>query len=95
MTSRGVASTFCVLAAHDEQLWQPGQEGAPHDLGVGVAAQLSADQVEGEGRQLLHPDQSHLILLALPLPLRLQLIVHLQAKKPSGPSLIWGLEDMT
>lgn len=78
-------SALCMLSALGTHKGQSGRASAPHDLCVGVAAQLSADQVEGEGRQLLHPDQGHLALLALLLPLRLQLIVHLHAD-----NIEWG-----
>lgn len=49
----------------------------PHDLGIGVALELAVDEVKGEGCQLLNAHQCNLLLLALLLPLIVQVIVHL------------------
>lgn len=46
---------------------------APQRLSVGVAVQLTAHQVEGEGRQLLQAHNGQFRLLGLALTLRMKL----------------------
>lgn len=47
-------------------------------LSIRISPNLTHDQVVGEGGQLLHAHNGHLLLLALLLPLSRQLIVHLR-----------------
>ncbi len=60
------------LGLHQELKQQTGY------LSVGIAADLPHDEVIGEGGQLLHTNDGHLLLLALLLTLCCQLVVYLQ-----------------